>query len=111
AIVGLLQESLGYATDDIRVLTDRAASRAAILDGFKSWLVGGSKRGDRIFFYYSGLGYFEPDESGNAPKEGFVPADAIIGQGIPPAIQNMITADEFHGLMQDLTDRKVTVVI
>jgi hypothetical protein len=111
AIAGLLQDSLGYGTADIKVLTNGAATRAAIVDAFDSWLVQGSKKGERIFFYFSGLGYFEPDDSGGAPKEGFVPADGLVGQGLPPAITNLISADEFHALMQKLGDRKVTVVI
>jgi hypothetical protein len=110
AIASLLKDSLGYAPSDIKVLADGAASRAAILDAFNSWLVEGSKPGERVFFYFSGLGYFEAD-SGGAPKEGFVAADAVVGPGTPPAIANMISADEFHDLVKSLAGRKVTVVI
>src|ERR1700730_10149660 len=46
AIAALLKDSLGYASSDIKVLTDDAASRTAILDAFHSWLIGGSKPGE-----------------------------------------------------------------
>jgi len=110
AISGLLKENLGFAAANIRVLTDGAASRAAILEAFHGWLVDGTKPGERVFFYFSGLGYFATDASG-APKEGFVAADAVVGPGTPPAISNMISADEFHALVKSLDGRKVTVVI
>jgi hypothetical protein len=110
AITGLLKDSLGYAAADIKVLTDAGASRAAILDAFHHWLIEGTRPGERVFFYFSGLGYFDTD-AGGAPKEGFVAADAVVGPGTPPAISNMISADEFHALVDSLQGRKVTVVI
>lgn len=111
AIVGLLQSSLGYGAGDIRVLADGAASRAAIIDGFDTWLIDGTKAGDRVFFYFSGQGHFVPDTDGDEADgldETLVPADgAVSGSSIAGGISD----DELTALLQKLAGRKATVVI
>jgi hypothetical protein len=114
AIVSLLKGDLGYRPDDIAVLADGEASRAAILDKFQTWLIDGSKPGDRVFFYFSGLGYFQKDENGDEPDgldETLVPADATVGAGDPPTIDGMISDDELAVLMKKLDGRKLTVAV
>jgi hypothetical protein len=48
----------------VRVLTDRRATTAAILEGL-AWLVDGAARGDSLVFHYSGHGSQVPDRNGD----------------------------------------------
>jgi hypothetical protein len=49
---------------NMRILTNRRATRAAILNGLK-WLVTGAKKGDTLIFYYSGHGSYTTDLNGD----------------------------------------------
>jgi hypothetical protein len=109
----LLTDALGYGERDITVLRDADATRAAILKNFDK-LVHDSGAGDRVFLYFSGLGYFEEDASGDeADKldETFLPHDATLGSGDPPPIGLGISDDEIADLLKRLDGRKVTVVV
>jgi hypothetical protein len=114
AIAELLVDSLGYAKDDVRVLVDAAATRAAIMDGLASWLVAGTRPGERVFLYFSGQGYFQKDDSGDEADgldETLVPYDAAVEAGDPPGIRGMIIDDEIVATMRALEGRKVTIAI
>jgi hypothetical protein len=109
----LLTGALGYGDGDIAVLADRQATREAVLKNFEA-LVHDSGAGDRVFLYFSGLGYFEEDAGGDeADKldETFLPHDAALGSGDPPPIGLGISDDEIADLLKKLDGRKVTVVI
>jgi len=73
----VLQEC-GFAAETIRVLTDRRATRAAILERL-DWLSDGVRDGDERVFYYSGHGAQMPitGASGEPDRqdETLVPAD------------------------------------
>ena len=112
AIRGLLTQSLGYAPGDLQVLADQAADRAAILAAFDEWLVRGTEAGERVFFYFSGLGYFQADTDGDEADgldEAIVPFDATAGAD--GAISGLILDDEINGLLDRLAGRTVTVAI
>ena len=112
AIVDMLKTSLGYKDADIKVLADDKATRAGILDTFNAWLIAGTKPGDRVFFYFSGQGYFQKDESGHSADgldETFIPFDATVGPGDPPPIGGAILNSELTVLLRKLDGRKVTV--
>jgi hypothetical protein len=47
-----------YKNSQIKVLVDRQATKRAILRAFDNWLIKGTRRGDRVFFFYSGHGYY-----------------------------------------------------
>jgi hypothetical protein len=114
SIIGLLKGELGYGGGDIKVLVDAGATRAAVLDAFQTWLMDGSKPGDRVFFYFSGQGYFEKDADGDETDgldETLVPFDAAVGDGEPPEVTGMISDDELGGLIRKLDGRKVTVAV
>jgi hypothetical protein len=55
AIADFLVERRGFSRSRIRVLTDTAATRTAIITALR-WLVRGARRGDRLVFSYSGHG-------------------------------------------------------
>jgi hypothetical protein len=110
----MLRLGLGYAEGDVKVLVNEAATRAAILDSFKTWLVEGTKPGERAFFYYSGQGYFEADASGDEQDgldETLVPYDAVVNPGDPPTLSATISDDEMVELLKQLEGRKVTVAV
>jgi hypothetical protein len=54
-IADLLVSKLGFAADDIRLLTDERATKQAIIERL-GWLLTGLRAGDRVLFYYSGHG-------------------------------------------------------
>jgi hypothetical protein len=104
----------GYSEADILVLTDGDATRQAILDGIRTWLLDGTKPGDRILFYYSGLGHFEKDKSGDEPDgldETLVPVDAVVVDGDPPGVTGAILDDEMIAMFRRLAGRKGTILI
>lgn len=111
SVEALLTGRLGYAPADIKVLADAAASREAILSTFDEWLSAGTAPGERVFLYFSGLGYFQADQNGDEADgldEALVPADARVNG---TDVAGLITDDELDGLIGRLADRKVTVVV
>ncbi len=80
----------------MRILTDRRATRAAILDGLK-WLVKGAKKGDTLIFHYSGHGSQVADVSGDevdCKDETICPYDY--------AASGMIRDDDFRKIFSGL---------
>ena len=112
-IVRLLQASLGFAPEDIRMLRDGAATKAAILAGIRTWL-GSTGPGDRAFFYFVGHGHFTKDLDGDEPDgldETLVPHDArVVVKGSQAEIENMILDDELFEAFNRLKGVKVTAV-
>lgn len=80
----------------MRILTDRRATRAAILDGLK-WLVKSAKKGDTLVFHYSGHGSQVADVSGDeidGKDETICPHDY--------ASAGMIKDDDFRSIFKGL---------
>jgi len=81
----------------MRILTDRRATRAAILDGLR-WLVKGAKKGDSLVFHYSGHGSQVADVGGDEPidhkDETICPHDY--------ARAGMISDDDFRAIFMGL---------
>jgi hypothetical protein len=115
AVKELLLTKLGYTGDNIRVLADEAATAAAIRENLASWLVAGTKAGDRVYFYFAGHGYFTPDTSGDEADgldEGFVPFDAKLSEeGGRLAIDGLVLDDEIADMLKALQGRQVTLVV
>jgi hypothetical protein len=53
----------------MKILTDKRATRANIINGLK-WLIQGAKQGDRLIFTYSGHGSQVPDINGDGELDG-----------------------------------------
>lgn len=82
ALAEVLIARFGFSRDDVVVLTDRAAGRAAILGEFERRLIAESRPGDIVLFYFGGHGSLVPNPASDEPDhldESLVPADA--GQG------------------------------
>ncbi len=112
AMVGLLTGSFGFRPEQIKVLKDADATRDRILDAMQSWLVQGSKPGGRVFFSYSGHGFYVPDQNGDEEDgldEVLIPHDAV-----PKAdgtVDNIIRDDEIRDILKRMPDRKITIVV
>lgn len=94
----------------MRILTDRRATRAAIMDGLQ-WLVTGAKRGDTLVFHYSGHGSQVADVSGDEidgkdeticphdfAAKGMIKDDNLLGafRSLPPGVNLDVILDSCH---------------
>ena len=112
----LLTEHLGFATEQIRMLTNQDATREGILSAIRDWLVVGTRPDDRAILYYSGHGYFQPDDDGDEPDgydEVLAPHDArlVSGDTRPLRYANLIRDDEVGALLNEIQDRQVQVIV
>ena len=91
-ISSLLQEC-GFDPEDIRVLTDRRATRAAMLERL-DWLSSGVREGDERVFFYSGHGAqmscLNADGEADKNDETLVPVDFDWSR------EHAFTDDEFY---------------
>lgn len=106
AFRGFLIDDWGFAEDQVTLLTDADASSAAIMDAVIDHLIGETTRGDRVVFYFAGLGGRvdgDTDES-DAKSEVLIAhdADAYLGK-MPEKV--------FTDLFDLLEGREVTIVV
>ncbi len=114
AIADTLVTHLAYPAGAILTLVDGAATRQAIVEAFDDWLVAGTGPGDRVFLYFAGLGYFQPDADGDendGVDETLLPHDAVVAAGTPITIANTLSDDDLRALARRLEGRAVTMVI
>ena len=110
----LLVSQYGFKTEDILVLTDSRATRAAILKSFQIWLVDGTRKGDVVLFYFSGHGTQIPDQNGDE-EDGL--DEAICAHDVMPrgakSIEEsgIIIDDEIGVLLRKLEGRSVVSFI
>lgn len=64
----LLLKYFDFTIPDIRVLVDRRATKAGIIDRLK-WLLKGAKKGDNLVFHFSGHGTRLRDRDGDELKD------------------------------------------
>ncbi|HEX6099180.1 MAG TPA: caspase family protein [Thermoanaerobaculia bacterium] len=83
---GILREMLvllyGFDPDDIVLLRNQQATRAAILQSIEQHLVKPARKGDVVFYYYAGHGSQVPNPSSDELDrldESIVPADSRLG--------------------------------
>jgi len=105
--VKTLTEKFGFDKANIRMLTedqgtdDVKPTQAKIMEGLK-WLVADTKKGDTIFFQYSGHGTQNPsDDEPDGQDEAIVPVDVFEAEWP----KNLIFDDEIHEVLcKDLPD-------
>ena len=96
AIAALLQNLHGFKPENIRILRDQEATRAALLSALDSHLVQSAEPGDLSLFYYAGHGsYVENPASQETDKrdETIIPADSNTGT---PDVRDKELAQHFH---------------
>jgi len=91
----------GFKASDIVTLTDKAATRQAMLDGLRA-LVAAGQPGDFLYFHYSGHGAQIRDTNGDEPDgmdEILCPTDLSYGNG---GFRNAIVDDEIQTILGGL---------
>lgn len=115
AMTGLLVSKFGFAKSGIKVLLNEGATKDKILAGISDWLAAGTKAGDRVVFYFSGLGYFEADTGGDEKDgldEAIVPYDAAVtSSGDAKGLSGLLSDDEFSFALKILEGRHVIIVL
>ncbi len=96
-----------YRSDQVRTLIDAQATRENILEAFDNCLIKDSRPGDRVLFYFSGHGYYIPDDNGDE-SDGY---DETLCPVNTRGMRTMIRDDEINARLQRLRGRKVTVII
>ncbi|MBX4891201.1 trypsin-like serine protease [Rhizobium bangladeshense] len=106
-----LVKTLSYRPEQIHTLTNRKATREAILAEIDDWLVRQSQAGSRVFLYFSGQGSEEMGaEATTSPT--LVAADAkLIRDGGKVTVTNQIRETEIAARLNSLKDRRVTLLI
>ncbi|MBY5333581.1 trypsin-like serine protease [Rhizobium leguminosarum] len=106
-----LVKTLAYRPEQIHTLTNRKASREAILAEIDDWLVRQSTHGSRVFLYFSGQGSEEMGaEATTSPT--LVAADAkLVREGGKVTVTNQIRETEIAARLNSLKDRRVTLLI
>jgi Caspase domain len=78
----MLIAKYGFRSEDVKVLTNQAATREAILEAIRRSLVAPARRGDEIVFFYAGHGSQVVNSASDEPDkkdETLVPADSRAG--------------------------------
>ncbi|MCZ6679482.1 MAG: caspase family protein [Candidatus Poribacteria bacterium] len=109
----VLREKFGFTDADMKILLSRQATRNAIIDTFKEWLIEKPQPNDVVLFYFSGHGSQVVDESGDeadAWDELLCPAD------LKPTLDrkqyiNPILDDELSELLSQIPTDNVTVIL
>ncbi|MDC7745393.1 trypsin-like serine protease [Rhizobium binxianense] len=106
-----LAKTLAYRPEQIHTLTNRKATREAILAEIDDWLVRQSTPGSRVFLYFSGQGSEEMGaEETTSPT--LVAADAkLLREGGKVTVTNQIRETEIAARLNSLKDRRVTLLI
>jgi hypothetical protein len=108
AMKSFIRKVWHYKNSQIKVLLDRQATKKAILSAFDNWLIRGTRRGDRAFFFYSGHGYYVWDKSGDEDDgydETLCPVDTNLNGS------SMILDDEIEKRLKKLKGRQVTIIV
>ncbi|BBD70191.1 peptidase C14 caspase catalytic subunit p20 [Nostoc commune NIES-4072] len=112
----LLIYRFGFKSEDIRILTDKQATRQGILTAFEEHLIKQAKPGDVVVFHFSGHGSRVEDRDRDSPdgfNSTFVPIDSQLPPGYPVvggAVQDIMGHTLFL-LMSALKTDNITVVL
>ncbi|MGB3313213.1 MAG: caspase family protein [Albidovulum sp.] len=98
-----LTDKMGFAAEGITLLTGAEASADAIMQTIIDRLVGQSASGDRVVFYFAGLG-------SRLTIPGAEPTDVLLAHDAPGILGNL-PRDTIADILDLLAERQVTVVI
>lgn len=106
----IARETWGFKDDEIKVLHDSEATAGAIHAALKSWIVAGTRPGDRALIYFSGHGYYVEDKNGDEADgrdEVLVASDARFVNG---RFENLIIDDDLDSFLKTIGDRSVMLI-
>lgn len=113
----LLIDKFKFAPESIKVLLDKEASAANIVQNFQTWLIDGTRPGDRVFFFYAGHGFQVPDDNADEEDkedEVITPYDVIItsagGKTVLPNEKTFIRDDKFNDFIAALSGRRTVLM-
>lgn len=117
ALRPILQDVWGFKPENIQVLEDEQATKAAVLAGLRS-LKDRSRPGDQLFFYYSGHGTSAKDESVRLPlpdnTAGLLPYDAKLNLAKHEIVASLIVGrSDLRPIFQEIdgSGRELLVMI
>jgi len=105
----VLVERWGVPEENVRMLLDREATRAAIEEGITGWLGGNARAGDHVVVFFAGHGSQIWDESGDEADgldETLAPADVS-----PTTNGYDISDDTFGDWLEGIPTTNVVVVL
>ncbi|MEP9374711.1 trypsin-like serine protease [Mesorhizobium sp. KR1-2] len=111
AFQGFLVGKLGLQAEQIHTLTNKEATREAILAEIDDWLVRGSRPGSRVFLYFSGHGSEETGPEMTASPT-LVASNAHVDRAANKfTVTNQIRETEVAARLNSLKDRRVTLLV
>jgi hypothetical protein len=99
----------GFPQENVRLVLNHDATKAAIEDGITNWLVDNARPGDNVVIFYAGHGSQMWDESGDEDDgldETLAPADVS-----PTSTEFDISDDEFNDWLGMLPTDNVLVIL
>lgn len=117
AMERFLVSQMAFRPEQILTLTNAQATLTNVLAAFERWLIDGSTPGSRVWFYFSGHGYYQPDQNGDEDDgydEVLVLHDTVsVGSdGTPPIpLRNALVDDRLSDLFNRLADRQSIALI
>lgn len=104
-----------FEAQDVKTLLGPQATAANIAREFKTWLIDGTKPGDRVFFLYSGHGTQVPDDDGDERRqdssddkdEAIAPYDV---NAVNQRLVNYIRDDQFNDWLAQLGGRSIVLL-
>lgn len=109
----LLIEKYGFQSSEIKVLLREQATAQNIRDAFRSWLIQGTRPGERVFFYYSGHGKTVDDVDGDEAQRtpGDTKDEALAPYDVSAdSPESVIIDDELSVMINQLSGRMALLV-
>ncbi len=101
-------QQLKFAPHAIRKLTGAEATLQGITAAVQSWLIAGTKPGDRVLFYYSGHGSILPDNDGDELDDKH--DETIVAYDANRQGMGQIRDDQFSRWIADLAGRRIVMI-
>ena len=111
----VLREKEFVGDDDVRVLTDSAASREGIAAGFRWLAERANDTSDVVVVFYSGHGSNAPDRNGDEAR--VMPGDVLDEALVPWEARDihdpdqLVIDDQIEGWLRAIRSRNVTVIV
>ncbi len=110
AMQAFLQTQARYSPSDIKLLLDAEATRQGILAAIETWLLDGTRPGDRVLLFFAGHGAQVPSEQApNEMDQVLLAVDARVDE--TGTLLNIIRDKELDRWLNRMSDRQITVIV